>query len=98
MNNIDSSSKIPDVYVAWNKYKKLIGEKPKSISVEHEKIFKKIFYWNSEDNLDSENLAILELLNHDRLFWKYSVILALQNKTQWYEPVLELMFQNLLLV
>lgn len=94
MNNIDSRSKIPDVYVAWNKCKKLIGEKPKSISVEHEKIFKKIFYWNSEDNLDSENLPILELLNHDRLFWKYSVILALQNKTQWYEPVLELMFQN----
>ena len=93
MSEINSNTLDFDVYKAWAQCRDQLGEKPAYITAKDEAHFRKIFFWNSEDNLETTNLPILELLNNDRYFWRYAVTLALQDGKQWYEPVLELMFQ-----
>ena len=83
-----------DVFQIWTELKALIGDNPKALTESQEIEFKRIFFWNTDGRYETTNLPVMEFLSHDPLFWRYAATLAIQNRKDWYEPVLELIFHG----
>lgn len=94
MSNTDEVNPIYDIHGIWENFRNFVGDKPLELNKEQEIAFKNIFYWNIEKNKETSQLPILEYLSNDLLFWRCAIILAIQDTFNWYEQVLEQLFQN----